>query len=31
MNISNNFEIVSNNKLKQNFYSEKQKKNNFNF
>ena len=30
MNISSNFEIVSNNKLKQNFYSEKQKKNNFN-
>jgi hypothetical protein len=30
MNISSNFEIVSNNKLKQNFHSEKQRNNNFN-
>ena len=29
-NISSNFEIISNNKLKQNFYSENHKKNNFN-
>jgi len=30
MNISSNFEIVTNNKLKQNFHSEKQRNNNFN-